>query len=140
MLRNGKIDATMLPDPFATIALQDGNHSIQDIAEMDVHVTGIAFHESVIDQKKEAIQKFYRAYNQAVEYLNSQPVSDFHAILISEIGVPADIVSKIKLPQYTLAQLPAEKDLMAVEQWLKSKNLVPTDFDINSSVEAGLTP
>lgn len=52
MLRNGKIDATMLPDPFATIALQDGNKSIIDMQEMDVHVTGTAFHEEVIEQKR----------------------------------------------------------------------------------------
>ena len=140
MLRNGKIDATMLPDPFATIALQDGNRNIQDIAEMDVHVTGIAFHDSVIDQKKEALQKFYRAYNQAVEYINSHPVEDFHNILITELGVPVDIVPKIKLPQYTLAQLPQEKDLQRVEQWLKAKNLVSADFDINTLIETGLIP
>lgn len=140
MLRNGKIDATMLPDPFATIALQEGNRNVQDIAEMDVHVTGIAFHESAIEQKKEAIQRFYRAYNRAVEYINSHSVEDFYEILIVELGVPLDLVSKIEIPNYTKAQLPQEKDLEMVEQWLKAKDLVPSDFDINTLIATDFIP
>ncbi len=130
MLRNGKIDATMLPDPFAAIALQDNNRNIIDVREMDVHVTGIAFHEKVIDQKEDAIRSFYRAYNEAVALINSQPVTHFHSLLISDIGFPADLVSSIQLPNYSIAQLPEENDLKEVEQWLKTKSLVSSDFDI----------
>ena len=140
MLRNGNIDATMLPDPFATIALQDGSRNIINIQEMGVNVTGIAFHEKVIEQKKEAIQRFYRAYNQAVNLINSQPASNFHALLISEIGFPAEMVSNITLPSYTLAQLPREKDLNKVAQWLKSKKLVADEFDISSMISTALIP
>lgn len=140
MLRNGKVDATMLPDPFATIALQDNNINIVDIQEMDVHITGIAFHEEMIEQKKKAIESFYRAYNEAVAFINSQSASHFYPLLISEIGVPADIVSKIKLPNYSPAQVPEDADLKKVEQWLKSKSLVTSDFEINSLIYSDLIP
>lgn len=140
MLRNGKIDATMLPDPFAKLALQDGNRNIIDIRELDLHVTGIAFHEKVIEQKSKTIKSFYRAYNQAVVLLNSQPANSFHSILISDIGVPAELVSQIKLPDYSMAQLPKERDLEKVEHWLKAKNLVSLDFDISTLISSDLIP
>ncbi len=140
MLKNGKIDATMLPDPFVTIALQDGNRSIIDIKEMDIDVTGIAFHERVIEQKKEALQRFYRAYNQAIALINSQPAAKFHSLLISEIGFPEELVSNITLPTYTLAQLPQEEDLAKVAAWLKSKKLVPDNFDISTVISEDLIP
>lgn len=140
MLRNGKIDATMLPDPFAKLALQDGNRNIIDIRELDLHVTGIAFHEKVIEQKSKTIKSFYRAYNQAVVLLNSQPANSFHSILISDIGVPAELVSQIKLPDYSMAQLPKERDLEKVEHWLKTKNLVSLDFDISTLISSDLIP
>ncbi|MFA7066846.1 MAG: MetQ/NlpA family ABC transporter substrate-binding protein [Dysgonamonadaceae bacterium] len=140
MLRNGKIDATMLPDPFATLALQDGNRSIIDIRELDLHVTGIAFHEKVIEQNPKTINSFYRAYNQAVVLLNSEPANSFHSILISDIGIPAELVSQIKLPNYSMAQLPKERDLEKVEHWLKTKNLVSSDFDISTLISSDLIP
>ena len=140
MLRNGKIDATMLPDPFATIALGGGNKNIIDINEMDLRVTGIAFHDEAIAEKSAAIKSFYRAYNQAIELINSQPASAFEALLVSEIGMPQEYVASIQLPNYTQAQLPQAKDLQRVEQWLKAKNLVPADFDINTLIATGLLP
>lgn len=140
MLRNGKIDATMLPDPFATIALEGGNKRVIDIDEMDLRVTGIAFHDEAIAEKEVAIKSFYRAYNLAVAYINSQPAATFSALLIAEVGVPAEFVANIQLPNYTQAQLPQEKDLDRVEQWLMAKNLVPDNFDIDTLIAAGLIP
>lgn len=140
MLRNGRIDATMLPDPFVTIALEDGNRSIIDIKDMDLRVTGIAFHDEVIAEKEAAIKSFYRAYNLSIELIKSQPVSSFEALLVSEIGVPLGLASKIELPNYTIAQLPQEKDLQRVEKWLKAKKLVAPDFDINTLIATGLVP
>lgn len=140
MLRNGKIDATMLPDPFATIALQDGNRSLMDIQELELHVTGIAFHQKAIEEKEETLKSFYRAYNKAVTHINSQPSSNFHSLLVSDIGFPADIVSTVKLPTYSIAQLPSESDLKRVEQWLKTKNLVSADFDITALIASGVIP
>ena len=140
MLRNGKIDATMLPDPFATIALEDGNRNIIDISDLNVHVTGIAFHEEVIAQKKDAIQRFYRAYNQAVALLNTEPTETFRELLIKEIGFPIGLMSEIKLPKYSAAQLPQQSDLDAVAVWLKGKQLVTPDFDIATMVATDLIP
>lgn len=140
MLRNGKIDATMLPDPFATIALEGGNKNVIDIDDMDLRVTGIAFHDEVIAEKEEGIKSFYRAYNMAIELIKSQPVSTFESLLIAEVGFPAEFVANIQLPNYTMAQLPQEKDLQKVEQWLKTKSLVPSDFDINTLIATDLIP
>lgn len=140
MLRNGKVDATMLPDPFVAIALEGGSRSIVDIKEMDLRVTGIAFHDKAIAEKQLAIKSFYRAYNLAVELINSQPSSTFNDLLIAEIGVPSDLVSKIELPKYTKAQLPQEKDLQKVEQWLKARKLVSDKYDINTLIATELIP
>ncbi len=140
MLRNGRIDATMLPDPFVTIALEGGNRKIVDIQDVDLRVTGIVFHDDVIAEKEAAIKSFYRAYNLAIELINTQLASSFYDLLITEVGVPSELVSKIELPAFTKAQLPQEKDLQKVEQWLKDKELVTADFDISTLIAATLLP
>lgn len=140
MLRNGRIDATVLPDPFVTIALGGNNKAIVDIKDLDLRVTGIVFHGDVLKEKEKGIKSFYRAYNMAIELINSQPASTFADLLVAEIGVPAELVSNLELPAYTKAQLPQEKDLEKVEEWLKAKNLVPTDFNIKTLIAAELIP
>lgn len=140
MLRNGRIDATMLPDPFVTIALEGGNKKVIDIKDMDLRVTGIVFHDDVIAEKEAAIKSFYRAYNLAIKLINTQPTSSFYDLLIAEVGVPSELVSKIELPTFTKGQLPQERDLQKVGQWLKAKDLVPADFDINTLIATDLIP
>ena len=140
MLRNGRIDATMLPDPFVTIALEGGNKKVIDIKDMDLRVTGIVFHDDVIAEKEAAIKSFYRAYNLAIKLINTQPASSFYDLLIAEVGVPSELVSKIELPTFTKGQLPQERDLQKVGQWLKAKDLVPADFDINTLIATDLIP
>ncbi len=140
MLRNGRIDATMLPDPFVTIALEGGNKKVIDIKDMGLRVTGIAFHDEAITEKEAAIKSFYRAYNLAIELINTQPTSSFYDLIIEEVGVPSELISKIELPTFTKAQLPQERDLKKVEQWLKTKSLVPADFEINTLIATGLIP
>lgn len=134
MLRNNKIEATILPDPFVTIAEADGMLSVADMNSMDVKVTGIIFTQSAIDTKTDAITSFYKAYNRAIADLQTHDATYFSDILIKEIGFPAELIDKVKLPAYQQASCPRDKDLHRVEQWLKAKNLVPSAFDITEMV------
>lgn len=136
MLRNGKIDLTVLPDPFATMAKADGNRTIISMKEMGYHVTGIVFTKEAIDDKKEAIDAFYRAYNRAVSDLQQLPSTDFKDIFIREIGFPEPLAGEVRLPDYQPAKLPESKDLEAVSAWLKERQRIPDDFDIMTIVHS----
>lgn len=138
MLNNNKIDATMLPDPFATIAKNYGNRSVTSMDSIYLKVTGIVFRQEVIDEKKETLKKLYKAYNQAVKDLQTEPASSFEDILIKEIGFPPALVSKAILPKYTEAQLPNQNDLATTQVWLQEKGLIPSDFDISSIIATGV--
>lgn len=134
MLRNEKIDLTVLPDPFVTMAKDEGLPSIITMNDLGYHVTGIVFTKSAIDNKKEEIDAFYRAYNRAIADLQQLPLSDFQDVLVNEVGFPQPLVDKVILPEYHPAQLPKQEDLDAVNRWLQEKQLLPIDFDINSLV------
>lgn len=138
MLNNNKIDASMLPDPFATIAKSEGNRFIIDMNSLNTKVTGIAFLQKTINEKTEALRKLYVGYNKAIKDLQSEPISNFEEILIKEVGFPADLISEISLPDYTEAKKPQKSDLIAVEFWLKEKDLVSDDFNIESIIATGI--
>lgn len=140
MLRNGKIDLSVLPDPFATIAKSDGNPNITSLKDLGYHVTGIVFTKAAIEGKEKAIKAFYKAYNKAILNLQQKPQADFQDILVNEVGFPQPLVAHVQLPEYSLAKLPADTDLNAVSDWLKEKQLIPAEFDIRSLINSNFIP
>lgn len=130
MLRSEKIDMTVLPDPFATIAKTEGNKLVTSLKDMNYSITGIVFTEKAIYRKEASIRVFYTAYNRAIADLQQKPVATFKDILVSEIGFPEPMAATVVLPAYQPAQLPKGNDLEAVGNWLKSKKLIPADFKI----------
>lgn len=134
MLNNAKVDFSVLPQPFAAIACSEGNQVAIRIESLGYNVTGIVFTHKVIEERKEAIKAFYRAYNRAIDYLNDKPIDDFVKILIGEVGFTEKSLSYLHLPVFSRAQSPKTTDLEAVSKWLKKKSLLPVDYNIDSIV------
>jgi NitT/TauT family transport system substrate-binding protein len=128
MMLKGQSDATVLPDPFITIAASKGAKSIVSMEDLGYAVTGIMFQSKAINQKTNEINAFYQAYNEAVEYICSHTVEDIQTILVDEIGFPETLLQSVKLPSYTPAKMPEDNDIQVVIYWLKEKKLIPDDF------------
>ena len=134
MLNNAKVDFSVLPQPFAAIACSEGNQVAIRIESLGYNVTGIVFTHKAIEERKEAIKAFYRAYNRAIDYLNDKPMDDFVKILIGEVGFTEKSLSYLHLPVFSRAQSPKTTDLEVVSKWLKKRNLLPIDYNIDSIV------
>jgi len=136
MLNNAKVEFSVLPQPFAAIACSEGNQVAIRIESLGYNVTGIVFTHKAIEERKEAIKAFYRAYNRAIDYLNDKPIDDFANILIGEVGFTEKSLSYVHLPVFIRAQSPKTTDLEAVAKWLKKRNLLPVDYNIDSIVNS----
>ncbi|MDR2843469.1 MAG: ABC transporter substrate-binding protein [Candidatus Symbiothrix sp.] len=135
MMLNGQSDATALPDPFITMAATKGARSIVCMDELGFSVTGIMFKTDAIDQKQDEIKAFYLAYNEAVEYIKTHTPKDIQTILTTDIGFPEALIGAVRLPDYTLAQMPREKDIQVVSEWLQSKGLIPNGFSTSDLLD-----
>ncbi|GKU26546.1 ABC transporter substrate-binding protein [Clostridium folliculivorans] len=132
MLRNGNIDAALLPEPFASLALKDGGIRLGSAGDINVYSSVTAFTQKSIDSKSSEIKAFYKAYNEAVDYLNNTPVSEYEDTIIKSVGYPADMKGKLNLPKFKKNALPKEADVQAVIDWtvkngLVKKTLTPKD-------------
>ncbi len=141
MLRNNKIDATGLPNPFALIAAGDGCKLLVSMDSLKYTVTGIVFAQKAIDSKSEAIRKMYAAYNEGVAYLNTHTVADIKDILVKDLQFPEPVAEKVSLPKYTDAQpvTTTDKDILEVINWLGNKKLLNPDFKVDNLVNDQLT-
>lgn len=128
MLQAGKVDAAVLPDPFASIARQNGLAAVADTREFGLNLTCTVFSGSAISEKKDVIVSLIKCYNCAVDYIMSHSPEDFADVLTGYAGVPADMVSVIELPEYRHAALPDSSSVEVSLDWLRSKKLVGEDY------------
>lgn len=128
MLQNGQVDASVFPDPFATIAMQNGHHSLVTTQDLGISVTGTVFSQKALAGKRREIETLMRGYNLGVEYIKKHPRIEWQHILIEDAGVPEALVDKVKLPAYKAATLPSPKDIESTIGWLRNKNLVPESY------------
>ncbi|MDR2050566.1 MAG: ABC transporter substrate-binding protein [Deltaproteobacteria bacterium] len=135
MLRNGRVEATGLPDPLATMARAAGDHILADSGSMGFSVTGIVFSQQAIDSKADLIARLYQAYAYGVEYLKKHTIADVADILKAEMGFTDDILPHSRLTVYAPAAAPAPEDLGMSAAWLKRGGLIPQDFDPSLMVD-----
>ncbi|MDH6354973.1 NitT/TauT family transport system substrate-binding protein [Dysgonomonas sp. PH5-45] len=135
MLMNGKIDATGLPNPFALMAQSEGAKVLVSNDSLRFAITGIMFKEEAINTKAESIKRMYAAYNKGVDYLKTHTVNDIADILEKDLRFKKEIIPSVKLPVYTKAEVPTDKDLQLVTDWLAARGLIDAGFDKASLVD-----
>mgnify|MGYP004732277579 FL=1 len=136
-LKNNQIDAAILPAPFNDTAVADGGVEITKIYNKDIMISVTAFLQEVIDKDANAIKGFYNAYNKAIEFINSNDISEYEDIIISTVGYSEDMRGNIVLPEFKTNYLPAEENVQNVLDWSKEKELLTKDItakDVMSDV------
>ncbi|MDD2586712.1 MAG: MetQ/NlpA family ABC transporter substrate-binding protein [Syntrophomonadaceae bacterium] len=135
MLQSGKIDAAILPEPLASLAVKNGAKVLTSTDQLANKAGAIAFTSKSLQEQPEAIKAVFRAYNDGVDYLQEEPVSSYIDFLIEEQGFPLTIKDSIKLPQYTKAELPDEKVFADVVQWMKVKNFIKEEYKYKDLID-----
>jgi NitT/TauT family transport system substrate-binding protein len=138
MLESGNIDATALPDPLAAAALMNGHRLLTTNIEQGFAITGIMFTGKAAREKKDLIQKMYRAYDMGVEYLGSHSREDLAPVLIGDFGFTQDNVQNAAINIYAKAAPPNMADIDLTADWLRERELIGPDFDRAAAVDTEL--
>ena len=129
MLNTNKVDAALLPEPFSTLAIKYGGILLGSANDAGIYTSVTAFTQESINSKSAEIKAFFRAYNQAVDYVNSTPISDYEDLIIKTVGYPQDMKGKIELPKFRKNILPEEADIQAVIDWAEKNNLLKKELN-----------
>lgn len=124
MLRNDQVDAALLPEPFSTLAINEGAIVLGSANKEGFYPSVSAFSQDAIDEKSEEIKRFYRAYDRAVDYLNETPIESYEDIIIDTVGYAKDMRGSIELPNFRKNQLPSDDIIEDVISWVKEKGLI----------------
>lgn len=113
----GQLDMALLPEPIATVAELNGLEKLifepVDGFSPDV----MAFTQTAIDLKSDAIQAFVDGYNKAVLDIQKDESLARDAIINNVPNVSPDLKDLMNLPQYHQARLPSEEYIQKVIDW-----------------------
>ncbi|MDF2538697.1 MAG: lipoprotein [Herbinix sp.] len=123
LLRNDKIDLGLMPEPFATIALNDGAIALGSANEFGLYPAVSAFTKTALDEKQEAIHNLYQAYNEAVDYMNKTDIRKYEETVIKAVGYPEEMIGKIEVKEFRTSVLPTKEEVAAAVAWASERGL-----------------
>ena len=134
LLSSGELKAATLPEPFATLAIQNGAVVIaDDTAHPELGNSVISFRKTFLDQHPTAVQGFLRAVEKAIQDINASPENG-RPILSKYNLVPTDLAASYPVPAFPVSSLPTQAQFDAVAQWAMQKRLVDQIVPYSGSV------
>jgi len=130
MVRTGQAEAALISEPFATMAVADGLSVISDTFQIDFNPFVLAFSLDVIENRADDLHAFYLAYDEAVEFLNSNPIEAHLDIIIDIIGFPEAAVDYIQLPTFLPSAVPSDEIVENARQWLVDRELISENINL----------
>lgn len=134
LLIQGRLKAATLPDPLAKSAIEAGAVQVVDDSVFPQYsVSVLSFSVKAIKNKPEAIRFFLKAWDLAVEKINSNPDA-CRSILLRRIRIPENVREKYTIPLFPRATVPGADQWADVMKWMVEKSLLKESLLYESSV------
>lgn len=100
MLDENQVDAVLVPEPYATLAITRGHRSLW--SERETHTHSLCFRNEVYKDKRKAdqIELLRKVYNASVLDLNSHGTHAADSALIKAYKLPKEVIDTLRLPEY----------------------------------------
>lgn len=140
LLASGELKAATLPEPFVTLAKQQGAVLVlDDTIQPELAFSVISMRNAVIDEHPEAVKAFLAAVEDAVGLINANP-QGYTSVMVDQKMVPAPIVDTFKVPSYPTKGVPDEAQFSDELAWVKEKGYLTGDPTYNETVNGSLLP
>ena len=136
LLSAGELSAATLPEPLASLAMQQGAIVIaDDTTHPEISCSVYAFRKDVIDQQPKTVRAFLAAIDEASAALNAD--KSRWSTLLSEKGlVPVPLAGTYTLPDYPADVIPTEAQFADAVAWLQNTGRLTTTPAYEDSVES----
>lgn len=120
MVSKEMIDAAIVPEPYATAAIVNGDRIIETGSE-PLQTGCIIFPQKILVSRETELRFLAMAYNIAVERINNAPQGKYAPLMQKAFGISEQVTDTLQLPEYTILSRPDEKLLEDATEWLKNR-------------------
>ena len=140
LLGAGQLQAATLPEPLATLAMQQGARVILDDTRHPQYSCSVfAFRQEIISAQPEAIRGFLMAVEQASAHINADK-TQWDDVLVAQNLIPPSLLGTYTLPDYPGAAVPTREQFEDVVRWLRGKELLNVAIEYVGVIDAGFLP
>lgn len=140
LLASGELQAALLPEPFTTLAKQQGAVlALDDTVIPDLAFSVISMRKALIDEHPDQVKAFLAAIEDAVELINADP-QKYSALMVEQQMVPAPIADSFQVPTYPTKGVPTQAQFDDQLAWVKEKGYLSGDAVYADNVNGSLLP
>lgn len=140
LLGSGELQAAVMPDPLAALAVQQGATIVLDDTQYPLYgASVISFRKEFIDANPAAVSAFLTAIEEAVSRINDQPEA-YSSLLAEKQLVPPPLLGEYVIPPFPVMGVPSAAEWADVMRWAKTKGLLETDVPYQDSVTDQFLP
>ncbi|MEA4910336.1 MAG: ABC transporter substrate-binding protein [Anaerolineaceae bacterium] len=140
LLASGELKAAMLPEPFTTLALQQGATLVLDDRQHpEYSYSVISFRKAMIDEQPDAVKAFLAAIEEATTLINQDP-QQYSDLMVEQNMVPAPVAGAVQVPTYPTAGVPDESQFQDTLAWAQAKGYLSQDLSYQDCVNGSLLP
>jgi NitT/TauT family transport system substrate-binding protein len=139
LLQQKKLDAALLPEPLASMAVVQGGKILLDNRTLPYAHAVLLFRKESIQNRTDQVQRFHTAMWAGIRMMNQNPQAHREAIAVRS-RVPDAVKEPGFLYRFAEAQLPSLPLYKDVQNWLKEKKKIPTPIPYESLMNPRFLP
>ena len=121
LLGSGELNAAMLPDPLASLVMQQGAVLvIDDSSHPEYSHSTVSFRKTFIDDNPDAVRGFLAAWEEAVALINADP-QKYSDLMVERELVPQPLAGKFSVPEFVTAGIPTQAQWDDAINWVNEK-------------------
>ena len=128
-LLENQIDSVIFTEPQATALKMNGAHVLASSTEYGIKGGTILFSDDTVAERSTDITAFYRAYNKAVDYMNTADPAEYSSIL-KDYNFPETMGDYLtnKEEDYNKAAIVTKEQYDSIEKWTKDKEMIRKEY------------
>ena len=140
LLASGELNAGVMPDPLAALAVSQGGVIIADDSNFPQYgFSVISFRKDVIDADPQAVRNFLAAIEEATGLINAEPAK-YKNVLSEQKLVPPPLLESYRAPVFPAGGVPTLEEWNDALRWLKEKGILTRDVSYEESVNNSFLP
>ena len=140
LLRSGELKAATLPEPLASLVMQDGAVVVVDDTEhLETSCSVYAFRKETLETSPGAVRGFLAAVSQASQIINEDKTR-WDDLLAEENLVPKPLRGSYELPDYPGDGTPSRAQFTDAVEWLRETERLAADPSYDESVDDAFLP
>lgn len=125
-----KIEGVIFTEPQASLLASKGAKVLATSGEYGIKAGTLLFNEKTLESNPGEVKAFYKAYNAAVDYINTTDPAEYSQVL-TQYGFPEAIQGYLGSGvKYTKAQKITNESFTNVLEWTQSKNTVKKSYKL----------